>query len=289
MDWVNTNLDIRNMDSTSLQTLLPNVWNVVSSVSAGLVKVVTFLKNVIIGFIVAIYLLAMKKVLCGQMKRMVYAVCSKKVANIIIEHCRYAHKVMSGFISGKVLDSIIIGVICFVGTSILNIPYALLVSVIIGLTNIIPFFGPFIGAVPCALFILLNSPVKCLVFIVFIVLLQQFDGNILGPKILGESTGLSSFWVIFALLLFGGLFGVVGMLIGVPVFAVFYHIVDDATRALLRKKGMSVDTKDYILLEKVEGDQYIKLKDPAFKEDSGSNQQEAEAPSEEDESDDTRE
>lgn len=266
MNWFGE-LDLNNLSSNFFERFLPDLWSVVSSVSSGVYRVVTFLLNFIIGIIVAVYLLATKKLLCGQMKRIIYSVLPNKAANLVVEKCRYAHKAMSGFISGKILDSLIIGLICFIGTSILNIPYALLVSVIIGLTNIIPFFGPFIGAVPCALFILLNSPIKCLVFVIFVLLLQQFDGNILGPKILGESTGLSSFWVITSLLLFGGLFGIVGMIVGVPIFAVVYHLIAEATRALLKKKKMSADTKDYILLDKVEGELYIKLPDPSLMEE----------------------
>ncbi len=255
----------------SLKELLSQVGSVVTSLSAGVWRIVTALKNLIIGVIIAIYILATKKKMSAQAKKLLYALCRRRVANVVVEQCCYANKVFSGFISGKLLDSLIIGILCFAGCRILGIPYTMLVSVVIGLTNIIPFFGPFIGAIPCALFILLISPIKCLWFIIFIIILQQFDGNILGPKILGDSTGLNPFWVIFSLLLFGGLFGAVGMLLGVPVFAVFYHLVDEACNALLRRKGLSTDTRNYVLLSRVDGGVYRKMGDPSYEADPPKN------------------
>ena len=145
-----------------------------------------------------------------------------ETANVFISNIRFIHKTFIGFVSGKIVDSIIIGIICYLGTNLMGTPYAVLISVIIGVTNIIPFFGPYMGAIPSAILILMVNPTQCLYFIIFIFVLQQFDGNILGPKILGDSTGLGSFWVIFSITLFGGLFGIIGMVIGVPVFAVFY-------------------------------------------------------------------
>ena len=156
-----------------------------------------------------------------------------------------SNEIFGGFIIGKVIDSAIIGILCFFGLSILNMPYVMLVSVIVGVTNVIPFFGPYIGAVPSTILILLNDPVKGLYFIIFILLLQQFDGNILGPKILGNSTGLSAFWVIVSILLGGGLFGFVGMVMGVPAFAVFYYIVDMILDNRLRQKNLPTDTTCY--------------------------------------------
>ena len=159
--------------------------------------------------------------------------------------------------------------LCFLGTSLLGIPFAVLVSVVVGITNIIPFFGPFIGAIPCAVLILLYSPLKCLYFVIFVVALQQFDGNILGPKILGDSTGLSSFWVLFSIIVFGGLFGFVGMLIGVPLFAVIYSLVGGVIQSRLTKKKMSINSEDYSNLAKVDQKagtwSYEKMKDPTRK------------------------
>ena len=154
--------------------------------------------------------------------------------------------IFSGFINGKLVDSLIIGIIALVCCNLFRFPYPMLLAVIIGVTNIIPFFGPFIGAIPCALLILLVSPLKCLYFVIFIFVLQQFDGNILGPKILGDSTGLASFWVLFSILLFGGLFGFVGMVLGVPVFAMFYSVVSRLVRRGLKKRGLPLETEQYL-------------------------------------------
>jgi predicted PurR-regulated permease PerM len=251
----------------SLREFVSRFGSVITTLSSRVYRVVNALKNLVIGVIIAIYILATKKKMSAQAKKILYAITRRKVANVVVEQARFAHSVFSGFISGKILDSLIIGILCFAGCSILRIPYALLVSVVVGVTNIIPVFGPFIGGIPSALFILLISPVKCLWFIIFIIILQQIDGNILGPKILGNSTGLNSFWVIFALLLFGELFGVVGMLLGVPVFAVFYHLVDEGCNALLKRKGLSPDTNDYILLSCIDGDEYKRSIDPSYQAD----------------------
>ena len=153
---------------------------------------------------------------------------------------------MSGFINGKLLDSLIIGILCLICCNLLKFPYPALVSTIIGVTNIIPFFGPFIGAIPCGLLIFLVNPLQAVYFAIFILVLQQFDGNILGPKILGESTGLASFWVLFSILLFGGLFGFAGMVLGVPVFAMIYGIISRVVAYRLRSHGQPVDTEDYM-------------------------------------------
>lgn len=173
----------------------------------------------------------------------------------MIEEVRYVHKIFGGFIIGKLLDSLIIGILCYVLLSFMNMPYVLLVSVIVGVTNVVPFFGPFIGAVPSAFLILLASPIKCLYFIIFILLLQQFDGNILGPKILGDSTGLSSFWVLFSILLFGGVFGFVGMIIGVPTFAVFYKLMKELISWLLKRKNLSAQPGKYENLDHIDEEQ----------------------------------
>lgn len=276
LDYINEYFSAIDFNSDSVKDLLGQLGSVITSLSAGVYRVVITLKNLVVGVIIAIYILATKKKMSAQAKKILYACCRRKAANVVVEQCRYANRVFSGFISGKLLDSLIIGVLCFAGCSILKIPYALLVSVVIGLTNIIPFFGPFIGAIPCALFILLINPIKCLWFIIFIIILQQFDGNILGPKILGDSTGLNSFWVIFALLLFGGLFGIVGMILGVPVFAVFYHLVDEGCSALLRRKGLSTNTRDYVLLGSIHDGAYEKEEDPSYLSQEAQRQQRAE-------------
>ena len=209
--------------------LVPSVYLVLDHVSAGVINAVTVVKNILIGLIVMIYFLNLKWTLCAQFKKIIYGLFRVRMANRLIDELRFAHHVFGGFITGKLLDSLIIGILCFFGMRFLKMPYVLLISVIIGVTNVIPFFGPFFGAIPSAFLILLVSPVKCLYFLIFVLVLQQFDGNILGPKILGDSTGLPSFWVLFSILLFGGLFGFVGMIIAVPVFAVFYRLVSEYT------------------------------------------------------------
>ena len=165
---------------------------------------------------------------------------------------RKADDVFGGFFIGKIIDSLIIGCICFVGLAILRMPYVALVSVIVGVTNIIPFFGPYIGAIPSVILIFLVDPMKGLYFIIFIIVLQQVDGNVIGPKILGNTTGLSPFWVIFAILLFGGSFGVIGMLFGVPIFAVLYYIIKRVVEHVLKKRRLPEGTDEYIELDTVD-------------------------------------
>ena len=225
--------------------VVPNIYRIIGSVSSGVVLVVQAVFDILIGLIVMVYLLNMKEKLLAQAKMIIYGVFPLKIANKVIEEGRYVHQVFGGFIIGKLLDSLIIGLICFVLLGFANMPYVLLVSVIVGVTNVIPFFGPFIGAIPSAFLILLSDPMKCLYFLIFVLLLQQFDGNILGPKILGDSTGLSSFWVLFSILLFGGLMGFVGMIIGVPTFAVIYRLVTEFTTWRLEKKALSGNLNEY--------------------------------------------
>jgi predicted PurR-regulated permease PerM len=202
------------------------VWNAILTV-----------KNLLIGLVVAVYLLAGRKRFARQANMILHSLVSPKWAQLILDELKYADRMFGGFINGKILDSAIIGVLCYIGCMIFRFPNALLVSVIIGVTNVIPFFGPFIGAVPATLLILIEEPIKAVWFVLFVLVLQQLDGNIIGPKILGNVTGLSSFWVMFAILLFGGLWGFVGMLIGVPLFAVIYDVIKKlVTLGLARNK-----------------------------------------------------
>ena len=227
------------------QVLAPNLNTIIGSLSSGMFSFFNWVKNILIGLIVMVYLLNMKDSLVTIAKKIVYGTAPLVWANRIIEEVRYIHKVFGGFIIGKLVDSLIIGILCFLCMSLMKMPYVLLISVIVGVTNVIPFFGPFIGAIPSAVLVLLVNPIQCIYFLIFILLLQQFDGNILGPKILGESTGISSFWVLFSILLFGGLFGFVGMIIGVPTFAVIYRLLSDGVKASLRKKNLPEDTAAY--------------------------------------------
>ncbi len=227
------------------QDILPQLQNILKQFSSGIWEIITFLKNALIGIIVSIYILADKEEFKGKLKKVFYAILPKKKADHLLENLRFTDKTFGGFISGKLLDSLIIGILCYIGATILRLPYAVLVSVIVGVTNVIPFFGPYLGAVPSAFLILLVSPIKCLYFVIFIIVLQQFDGNILGPKILGDSTGLSSFMVIVAILVGGGLFGVFGMFVGVPVCAVIYAMFNRAIDRSLQRKDMPIDVDHY--------------------------------------------
>lgn len=228
---------VQNFAKTSL---LPNINNIITGVSASLLTMIGVAKNLIIGLIVAVYFLNSRELFCCQARLMTHAIFrdremteeekasgKEQKAEWIIRETNVLNEYLGGFVKGKLLDSLIIGLICMIFTAVVKMPYAVLVSVIIGVTNIIPFFGPFIGAIPTALLILMVSPIQCVYFVVFIIVLQQFDGNILGPKILGNTTQLSSFWVLFAILLFGGVFGIVGMIVGVPIFGFVYHLIRD--------------------------------------------------------------
>ena len=227
LDFIETSYDNLQdtLDNLVRTKLIPSMQSLLSGAALGVMSFVTFLKNIIIGVIVSVYLLASRKKFGQQGKLILYSLVKPRWADIILEEILYADKMFGGFINGKILDSAIIGVLCYIACLIFKFPSALLVSVIIGVTNVIPFFGPFIGAIPATLLILIQNPIKALWFVLFVLVLQQVDGNIIGPKILGNTTGLSSFWVLFAILLFGGLWGFVGMIIGVPLFAVIYDVL----------------------------------------------------------------
>ncbi len=241
--------DITDKITARLTEILMSIYDMISSAAPHIVNAtVKFSKgifNFIFGIIIAIYLLAGKEQFISQIKKICYSVIKKDKVDFLIKLTHEGNDIFSGFISGKILDSLIIGIICFAGMSILRIPSAMLVSLLVGITNVIPYFGPFIGAIPSTLIILMDSPSKALVFVIFVLILQQFDGNILGPKILGESTGLSPFWVIFAILFFGGTMRVLGMFIGVPTFAVIYNLIRRIVNHNLRKKDLSTVTDDY--------------------------------------------
>lgn len=223
---------------TFLTQVLPNLFGGVMRFTSGLL-------DVVVGIIIAIYLLLSKEIFYAQVKKLLFAFFPRRVAQATLNLTHDSNAIFCGFISGKILDSAIIGVLCFIGCSVLQMPYTVLVSFIVGVTNVIPYFGPFIGAIPSIFIIMIADPLKSLVFAVFVLILQQLDGNIIGPKILGDSTGLSAFWVIFAVTFFGGLFGFVGMLIGVPTFAVIYALVRNFAEFKLGKKGLKTQTPDF--------------------------------------------
>lgn len=232
--------------------LLPQSKEIIGSVTSGIIVFAKGLVNFVIGLIVCIYVLMEKDHFVGIAKKMTYGIFPTKAGNVIVKTARKSHTIFVGFIVGKVIDSIIIGILCYIVLVIFHIPYALLVSFVVGVTNVVPVFGPYVGAIPSFLLILLADPMKSLYFLIIILVIQQLDGNIIGPKILGESTGLSSFWVIFAILLGGGLFGFIGMLFGVPTFAVIYYIVDEILKYLLKRRELPQKAKDFIDVDKLD-------------------------------------
>lgn len=199
--------------------------------------------NIVLGIIISIYMLWERKNFARRGKKILYAFLQENSAETVCSAFKKTHEVFGKFVNGKILDSIIIGILCFVGTSLLAIPYAPLVSLIVGITNVIPYFGPFLGAIPSAIIVFLNDPIKCLWFIIFVFLLQQLDGNVIGPKILGQSIGVSSFWIITSLLIMGGLYGVLGMVIAVPLYALFDYVLTKSCNKRLTKKGLCINNK----------------------------------------------
>ncbi|MCD7982124.1 MAG: AI-2E family transporter [Clostridiales bacterium] len=224
---------------------------IMSAFYNGVYSAVKLIFNIFVGLIVTVYVLMTKERFVGQAKKLIYAVFRPRTGNVVMEVLQKANDVFGGFLIGKIIDSLIIGFICFVCMYIMKLPYAVLVSVIIGVTNIIPVFGPFIGAIPSVILIFLVNPIQALYFLILVVVLQQVDGNIIGPKILGNTTGLTPFWVMFAILLFGGSFGVIGMIFGVPVFALIYYIIKRVAEHFLGKRHLPTETSDYVKLSRV--------------------------------------
>lgn len=240
-----SSFDLENFLNTKI---IPQLNNVIMTVSLSVYSVFKELWNLVIGFIISIYLLGSKEKFAAQAKKIIYAFLPLETSNRFISNIRFANKTFGGFFVGKILDSIIIGCICFAVTNIMGTPFSVLISVIVGVTNIIPFFGPFLGAIPSTLLVLFVNPLQAVYFVIFVVILQQIDGNIIGPKILGSSTGLSSFWVIFSITLFGGLFGIFGMIIGVPIFAIIFAFIKSLVESRLMLKDLPPETSKYLRL-----------------------------------------
>lgn len=247
---------IETTEKSLLAWIRTNLFSTVSTVANSLLSIGSAVVNMVVAVVVTVYLLMGQEHYLAQCRKLFYAVSRNKRFNrAVMEACHQANRIFSGFISGKLLDSLIVGIICFVCLSVMRMPYTLLISVIVGVTNIIPMFGPFIGAIPSAFLLLLVSPSKCLLFLVFIIILQQVDGNIIGPRILGNSTGLSALYVTVAMLLFGKLMGFMGMIVGVPLFATLYYVVKRLAEHSLAGQGLPGDTGEYeavILREKQE-------------------------------------
>ncbi|MBO5071557.1 MAG: AI-2E family transporter [Eubacterium sp.] len=225
--------------------LLPESSKLLSMLTDGVVNAMSLLIDLFIGIIVSIYLMAGKENFCAQAKKLIFAVLPQKRGDGMLEVLRETHTVFAKFISGKIVDSLVVGMLTFIIMSIANIPYALLISVIIGVTNVIPFFGQYIGIIPSAVLVFIANPSKGVIFLILIIILMQFDGNVLGPKILGDSIGLKSFWILFSILFFGSLFGFLGMICAVPIFAMIYRWVKRWSNKRLAKKEVPVETEYY--------------------------------------------
>ena len=243
--------------SISVESLLPSITsNIdkifnslsenVSKVISATVSITSFIFNLLMGVIISIYMLCHKNKYKGQMKKVLYAFFSDSFVKEIIEFFQHVHDTFSRFIVAKIIDSAIIGVMCYIGCLVLGFDNALLIAIIVGITNVIPYFGPFIGAIPCALIVLLQGVNPMLIFVIFIFALQQFDGNILGPKLLGDSLGLNALWIIFSIIIMTAIFGVVGMFIGVPLFAVIFMLIKGLIYVKLEGKGKPTSTDSYL-------------------------------------------
>lgn len=241
--WINNFTE--NAIAFVTERLLPEYSSIAAGISEGVMGVFNVVKNFFLGIIICVYFLNSKENFAAQMKKIIMAVFSRKAADEIVQGTHFTNRTFGGFINGQIIDSFIIGLICFIVMTLFGWEYTLLISCIIGITNIIPFFGPFIGAIPSALLLLMVDTRQCIYFVIFIIILQQFDGNILIPKIQGSSTGLASFWVLFAVLVGGGLFGFIGMVIGIPMFAVIYAYVSRAINNRLEKRGLATDLAEY--------------------------------------------
>ncbi|EUC78799.1 PF01594 domain protein [Eubacterium sulci ATCC 35585] len=230
--------------------LLPGMGTLVGQVSTQVILTLKTMMNVMIGVMACVYMLNSKERFQGQFKKVILATLPKEKAEAVFDFAKFTNRTFGGFINGKIIDSIIIGIICFILMKIFGFPYPILISAIIGITNVIPFFGPFIGAIPAAIIILLVSPIHALYFLVLIFVLQQVDGNIIGPAILGNTTGIASFWVLFSIVIGGGLFGFIGMVLGVPVFAIIYYYFSRSINKRLEAKGLEFRTDSYEDLNK---------------------------------------
>ncbi len=232
-------------------SLIPKIDGWLVSLSTGLIGVIKTLFNILLGFVIAIYFLADKDNFIGGFKKIIYTIFPIKVSNRIMENARHTDDIFGNFIVGRLLDGLVIGCITFAFLSIFGYPYALLIAVLVGITNTIPYFGPWFGGIPAVLLVLMDDPTKALIFGIFIVVLQQIDGNVIGPKLCGSRIGLKSFWVLASILFFGGLFGVVGMLIGVPLFALIYGHLDHQITLSLKRRELPTKNSDYLNLDRI--------------------------------------
>lgn len=265
--WVTNILEdnptIRDYADTALEALfqflrnwfnsgfLSDMQKVLTTLTTSVMAVVKWAANFLIGLVASVYMLSSKELFQAQSKKIVVALLKPAAADHLLELGRTAYRVFNGFVIGKIIDSAIIGVLCYLGCMILRLPYPALVATIVGVTNVIPFFGPIIGAVPCTFLILLVNPLQAFYFVIFVIVLQQLDGNVIGPKILGNTVGISGFWVLISITVATGLFGFAGMILGVPVFAVLYTVLSDLVNEALRRKEHTLTTDDYYAIAHV--------------------------------------
>ncbi|MDE5558301.1 MAG: AI-2E family transporter [Ruminococcus sp.] len=245
------NSQIKNIETTimdAVNQIMPQISEIIKKITDGTLTFILAIKDFLIGVIVSVYFLLDKEHFQAQLKKIVYAFFPKRASSGVLKICKQVNVSISGFISGKIVDSIIIGCLCFICMTIMKLDFTILISVIVGITNIIPFFGPFIGAIPSAVLLLVATPKQVVPFLILIFIIQQLDGNIIGPKILGQSIGISAFWVLFSILVGGGLFGFTGMILGVPIFAVVYSLISELIEYLLEKKSMPTATSEYVPL-----------------------------------------
>lgn len=251
------------------ENILPNMDKIVVGITSGIVVGLRLLLHVILMIIISVYVMAEKELLISVVKKAVFGIFKRENANKVLRGARYADKVFGGFINGKIIDSFIIGSICYLFMVIAGMDYAVLISIIVGITNIIPYFGPFIGAIPSALILLIVDWHQGLVFVIFILILQQIDGNIIGPLVLGDRLNLSSMWILISILIGGGLFGVPGMVLGAPCFACLYALAGTLCKAELEKKNLPTDTESYLKIESISPDGVIHEIRPKEKKDTG--------------------
>ncbi len=247
ISWLTTT-----MTSWAESDLLPNIGEFAKKFSSGLMDAVGTVASIVIGVILCVYTLNSKELFAAQAKKLTYALFKTRTANEVLHVTRFVDETFGSYINGVMLDALVLGVLCFIVTSILQIPYALLISTLVGLFNIVPIFGPFVAIVFGSFFVLLEDPLKALIFIIVAMVLNQVDANIIAPKILGDKTGISGFWVIFAIVVGGGFFGFLGMVLGVPAFAVVYTLISRSIERRLRKKHIPEATAVYDGLQRVD-------------------------------------
>ena len=230
--------------------LLPEMKGMLGSVASNVYNIFRGIYNIIIGVVVSVYVLYDMEGFSAHCKKLLYCVFSLEASEEILKSVRFMNQVFMSYLSGKLLDSLIIGVICYIGCLIFRIPYAILASSVVAVSNIIPFFGPVIGGVIGTIFILIENPFRALIFGVWVILLQQFDGNVLGPRILGSSVGVRGFWIMFSIILGAGLFGFAGMLLGVPVFVVIFAFLRGLVNRKLRRSNLPTEPEIYMEMDR---------------------------------------